>query len=101
MTLRKPPVSLICIAGALLTQACVQYTPQEGNPPPPPQPPPYPAQYGESQAVQQDSGDTHPDDALLAPIALYPDPLIALILPASTFPSEDSGSPMARRSTRC
>lgn len=29
-----------------------------------------------------------PLDELLAPIALYPDPLISLILPAATFPSE-------------
>ena len=27
-------------------------------------------------------------DQMLGPIALYPDPLVALILPASTFPSE-------------
>jgi uncharacterized protein DUF3300 len=39
----------------------------------------------------QTPGDTYsPDqlDQLLAPIALYPDPLIALILPASTFPND-------------
>jgi hypothetical protein len=41
--------------------------------------------------AQAPSGESYsPDqlDQLLGPIALYPDPLIALILPASTFPDQ-------------
>ena len=46
-------------------------------------------------------------DQLLRPIALYPDPLVALILPASTFPADvvlaarfvtASGDPVCRQS---
>jgi hypothetical protein len=40
--------------------------------------------------AQTPGGSYNPDqlDQLVAPIALYPDPLVALILPASTFPSD-------------
>jgi hypothetical protein len=48
---------------------------------PPPPPPPPPAEPAESPAVAQ----LHP---LVAPIALYPDPLIAVLLPAATFPQQ-------------
>jgi hypothetical protein len=42
-----------------------------------------------AQAPDSSSGYASEDlDHLLAPIALYPDPLIALILPASTVPSD-------------
>jgi Protein of unknown function (DUF3300) len=87
MTYRKAPLALACIAASLLAQACVQYVPEgEYPPPPPPQPPPYPAPPAASQpAPAQDYREV---DALMAPIALYPDPLIAIMLPASTLPSE-------------
>jgi len=49
--------------------------------PPPPPPPAGPAPVAESPAVAQ----LHP---LVAPIALYPDPLIAVVLPATTFPQQ-------------
>jgi hypothetical protein len=82
----------LCVAASLLLQGCVEYIPENGYPagspaappqnyaPPtaPPAPPPAPVQ--------------SPMEALLAPIALYPDPLIALILPASTFPEEISAA---------
>jgi hypothetical protein len=48
-----------------------------------------------SLRAQVPAGETYsPDqlDQLLAPIALYPDPLIALILPASTFPNDVSSA---------
>jgi hypothetical protein len=84
-------IPLACIL-ALLAQSCVQYQPAVRLPPPP-QPPPYPARdSGLSPgggAPQQDPGaGDRAVDALVAPIALYPDPLVAIILPASTFPSE-------------
>jgi len=49
----------------------------------PPPPPAYagPAPVAESPAAQQ-------LNPLVAPIALYPDPLIAVVLPASTFPQQ-------------
>jgi len=58
------------------------YDPGPGYPPPPvvaaPAPP---GAVAESPAVAQ----LHP---LVAPIALYPDPLIAVLLPATTFPQQ-------------
>ncbi len=43
-----------------------------------------------SVRAQTPGGSYNPDqlDQLVAPIALYPDPIVALILPASTFPSD-------------
>lgn len=49
---------------------------------PPPEPPPAPPQSAPQQLSQEEL------NRLLAPIALYPDALIALILPASTVPSD-------------
>ncbi len=51
------------------------------SPPPPPPIAAGPAAVVESAAVAQ----LHP---LVAPIALYPDPLIAVLLPATTFPQQ-------------
>jgi Protein of unknown function (DUF3300) len=79
------------IAAALLSQASLQSLPAADDPAPaspqygeaPPPPPPAPP------------GDAAPMsalDTLLAPIALYPDPLIALLLPASTFPDQVSAA---------
>jgi hypothetical protein len=48
-----------------------------------------------SLGAQATAGDSYsPDqlDQLLGPIALYPDPLVALILPASTFPDQVSSA---------
>jgi hypothetical protein len=48
-------------------------------------PPPAPAYYPEAPAPE---AAPNPLDQLMAPVALYPDPLISIILPASTFPSD-------------
>ena len=90
MTFHKAPLPLMCVAASLLVQACVQYNPSPPYPPPPPPPPPYsaapPGQPAASPAPQ--SADFCGIDALMAPIALYPDPLLAILLPASTVPSD-------------
>jgi hypothetical protein len=87
-----------CLAACVLAQACVEYLPDNGvaagpqppvaaqvaeAPPPPPTPPgaPPPPRAQDNRL-----------DALLAPIALYPDPLVALILPASTAPADISAA---------
>ena len=70
-----------CIA-ALLTSA-VALTPVFAQAPPPPPPP------GAAQAQPAAGGSTYKQeelDQMLAPIALYPDSLIAQILMASTYP---------------
>jgi hypothetical protein len=81
MTYRKAPFALVCVVASLLMQACVQYYPEAAYPPPP-QPPPYPAQ------APAPAGAMSAVEELVAPIALYPDPLLAIILPASTAPSD-------------
>ena len=98
MKLRRALITPSCFAACLLLQACVEYIPENaaapGSQPPgaaqvsdsPPAPPVPPSAPPPPQA--QDSGL----DALLAPIALYPDPLIALILPASTAPGDISAA---------
>ena len=48
-------------------------------------PPPSPRYYPESQPQ---AAAATPLDQLMAPVALYPDPLISIILPAATFPSD-------------
>ncbi len=48
--------------------------------------PPAPAQQAPAQAPQTQVYSLTDLEYLLGPIALYPDPLLALILPASTFP---------------
>jgi len=71
-------------------------TPQYGQPPaqygqPPAQYGQPPAQYGQSaQAGAQAAPLLSPDqlDNLVAPVALYPDPLLSEILAASTYPLE-------------
>lgn len=83
----------LCLA-ALLLPGCVQYYPSAALPAqPPPQPPPYPPGYAAQQTAQAPSiAPANGLDQLLAPIALYPDPLVALILPASTVPSDISAA---------
>lgn len=86
MNLQRASIVLICGA-ALLLQACVEYYPAAAfNPPRPPSPPPDAEASSTPPAPPPESPNS--DDALVAPIALYPDPLIALILPASTVPSD-------------
>jgi hypothetical protein len=92
MKLRHASASLTCVAVALLMQACVESYPSSAFNPQPPQPPEYPPQNAEAaspQPVEQPASRApNADDTLVAPIALYPDPLIALILPASTAPAD-------------
>jgi Protein of unknown function (DUF3300) len=105
MKLGKPLLGSLCVAACLLTQACVEYIPENGYRAPaqePPNPPPSMPQYADTQSTPPTPPATPPPpppsaeqsslDSLLAPIALYPDPLIAVILPASTRPSEISAA---------
>jgi len=59
----------------------------QDQPPPPGQPPSPPAQQTAVQPAQQPLGQGQLEK-LLAPIALYPDDLVAQILTASTYPIE-------------
>jgi hypothetical protein len=60
------------------------------GPPPPSSPAPNAVYYPETAAPPA----ADPLDQLMGPVALYPDPLIALLLPASAFPSDiaDAGA---------
>jgi hypothetical protein len=65
-------VSLLC--SVCMVSATVTYTPQEAQ-----------------QPQQQEQAAKIPDDqldSLVAPVALYPDPLLAQVLAASTYPLE-------------
>jgi uncharacterized membrane protein YgcG len=77
MNTPKHRLTALCVAVALAIGACTQepvvYGAEQYIPPPPPS---FAAQ--PSQQVQQ----------LVAPIALYPDELVAQVLAASTYPSE-------------
>ena len=66
------------IAGGCATEAAQPETPPQAQAPP--QPP------EESTPIAQPSADTL--DQLVAPIALYPDALVAQILAAATYPAE-------------
>ena len=61
-------------------------TPEQASPPADAAAPPAPAQSGTDPATQGYS--VNELEYLLGPIALYPDPLLALILPASSFPEQ-------------
>ncbi len=101
MTFKKASPLAALAAVSFLLQACVESLPDQGGyaqRPPPPQPPPEapayapePAAYSPPQPPPQSQSES-PLDTLLAPIALYPDPLIALILPASTVPWDVSSA---------
>jgi Protein of unknown function (DUF3300) len=114
MPLRKALFPLVCVLAVVASQSCVEYLPPQENPapppapttaapeyqPPPPQPPAaqptyYPAQYTENPPPPPPPSQPSPStalDNLMAPIALYPDPLIAIILPASTVPGDISAA---------
>jgi hypothetical protein len=96
----------LCTSAVLLAAGCVEYVPVAADSPPPPPPPAYAPEYAPAppqapaQAPAYASLPPPPPEApppaepapgldrLLRPIALYPDPLLALILPASTYPGE-------------
>ncbi len=88
MAKRALDFPIACVAASLLAQACVQYYPAPSGAAPPPYPPPYAG--GPTSSPPQPPGEVSPSglDALLMPIALYPDPLLALILPACTVPGD-------------
>jgi Protein of unknown function (DUF3300) len=81
-----PPASLV-ITAALAALRCASsfgaetYTPQ-------PTQPPFPAPSVQAPAMPAPQPAMSRYEALVAPIALYPDPLVALILPASTVPAD-------------
>jgi hypothetical protein len=64
--------------------------PRAQQPPPPQQPPAQPAQQAAQQPGDEDVQPFKPEEleAIVAPIALYPDPLVAQVLMASTYPLE-------------
>jgi hypothetical protein len=92
MTARKVPLPLLWLGACLSVHTCVGHGLAADSAPTPPQPPPYPAQPDNAPPGQPPSPvgpqahDARAIDTLVAPIALYPDPLIAIILPASTVP---------------
>jgi uncharacterized membrane protein YgcG len=77
---RRRITAVLCVAVAFATGACAQeptlYSAQYFPPPPPP-PPAFAVQQPSEQLLQ-----------LVAPIALYPDELVAQVLAASTYPAE-------------
>jgi hypothetical protein len=102
MSFRGAAAPLALAAVSLLAQSCVEYVPVQGYAP---QPQPSPPQYAAAQpppsepppgppppAVAAPAAAQGAVDALVAPIALYPDPLVALILPASTAPADISAA---------
>ena len=70
-------LAIICIVG-LLTGDTLAYVP-------PPQQPATPISSSQAQSAKIPSDQL---DSLVAPIALYPDPLLAQVLAASTYPLE-------------
>jgi Protein of unknown function (DUF3300) len=85
-------------SAAAIVAGCASTPPPGTPPPPPPQqappssrgPPPAQSQAPSAPASPSTSGQIPPDqlDSLVAPIALYPDPLLAQVLAASTYPVE-------------
>jgi Protein of unknown function (DUF3300) len=69
-------VALLCVAALLPVDPCLLAQSQETKPPAP--------------SNEQESPKIPPDqlDSLIAPIALYPDPMLAQVLAASTYPLE-------------
>jgi uncharacterized membrane protein YgcG len=76
-TPRSPFAAMLCVMLALTVSA------QVTQPPPPPAPGPAPAPSSVPKTFSQEELDQ-----LLAPIALYPDALLAQVLMASTYPIE-------------
>jgi len=91
MTIRRVLAALLLIAALSGAPTGAQDVPAAQVPPPQP---PSPAQApvgAAAQAAPQGVAPARPPsavDQLLGPIALYPDPLVALILPASTAPAD-------------
>jgi len=97
MALRKALPALLLGAALLLNPSCVQYYPAVAAPQP--QPPASPVPHEGNPDAQPAAQGVVPAprppsaiDRLVGPIALYPDPLLALILPASTVPADVSAA---------
>ncbi len=78
---------LVPAGAALLLAGCEPVAYVEVPPPATVQAPP-PVYYAETPPPPPQAPAANPLDQLMAPVALYPDPLISILLPASTFPSE-------------
>lgn len=78
-------VAAVCVAFLVLGVAVAQYPPP--NPPPPGTEPVAPAPPQNAPPAGAPLPPQQLDD-LVAPIALYPDPLVAQVLAASTYPIE-------------
>jgi hypothetical protein len=81
-----PPASLV-LAATLAVLTCASSFAAETYTPQPTQPP-LPVPSGQAPAMPAPQQAMSRYEALVGPIALYPDPLIALILPASTVPAD-------------
>src|SRR5262245_28772950 len=85
---RVLPIALaVMLASPTLPRAQQAPPPQQ---PAPQQPAPQPAQQAAQQPGDEDVQPFKPEEleAIVAPIALYPDPLVAQVLMASTYPLE-------------
>ncbi len=80
MQLRKVSAALVLIAACAAPGTWAGLDPASDNPPPPGPPPTPPPE------VLPPRGPESASEQLLGPIALYPDPLLALVLAASTSP---------------
>jgi hypothetical protein len=90
------PCALAFFAGcAPVTYIAQPQPPDAGGPPPQPayypETPPAPAT-PYAPPAETAPATANPLDELMAPVALYPDPLISILLPASTFPSDISSA---------
>jgi hypothetical protein len=83
MTPRKARRGLVVIASTLLAQVCLHAADNPSQVPVSPDSSRYPPSAPVAASTALSAADQ-----LVAPIALYPDPLIALILPASTAPAD-------------
>ncbi len=97
MTTRSAASLLVASLALALSPGCVQYEPLASSYPPPPPPIATAPDNAPAPPVQApaEPGPYSPGpeqgaalDALVGPIALYPDPLVALVLPASADPSD-------------
>jgi hypothetical protein len=89
MTPRKAPRAFVVAASAALAQALIPGVAAADTPAPPFAP--ASLSYAATSPAAPDNAISATDQ-LVAPIALYPDPLIALILPASTVPADISAA---------
>lgn len=81
-------------AGALFALTLLPLSAQDQSAPPPPPPPPPDSSSSYAQppapppSAPDQSAQLSPLEQLVSPVALYPDPLLALVFPASTEPGQ-------------